>query len=187
MREFFRGWRRKTGCLTLMMACVFMAGWMRSLNHEDAVKLEFGESPSGETHERWDHAEDRLEQMRESASVTVKSIGQSIVCYRTTDWGSNSKRPLLSWQSNSIPFGATEEFTTDFEWPNENRWQFCGLDFGFVKGRITVNYGCTTVVYKIPYAFFVLPLTVVSFWLLLSKPRQLIPRKTTEPTSHDGA
>ena len=31
MREFIRGWRRKIGMLTLAMACVFMAVWIRSL------------------------------------------------------------------------------------------------------------------------------------------------------------
>ena len=31
MMEFFRGWRRKVGVVTLAMACVFMVGWVRSL------------------------------------------------------------------------------------------------------------------------------------------------------------
>jgi hypothetical protein len=31
MREFFKGWRRKVGCVALVMACVLFAGWMRSL------------------------------------------------------------------------------------------------------------------------------------------------------------
>ena len=30
MREFFRGWKRKLGVVSLVMACVFMAGWVRS-------------------------------------------------------------------------------------------------------------------------------------------------------------
>ncbi|HEY4261295.1 MAG TPA: hypothetical protein VGM98_14105 [Schlesneria sp.] len=28
MREFFRGWRRRTGCVVLLLACVAMVGWM---------------------------------------------------------------------------------------------------------------------------------------------------------------
>lgn len=35
MREFFRGWERKLGALTLMLACVFTAGWVRSLAMTD--------------------------------------------------------------------------------------------------------------------------------------------------------
>jgi hypothetical protein len=30
MREFFRGWRRKAGLVTLVMACAVMAMWARS-------------------------------------------------------------------------------------------------------------------------------------------------------------
>jgi hypothetical protein len=38
MREFFRGWRRKVGCVTLMMACVAMPGWTRDrVVHHDVV------------------------------------------------------------------------------------------------------------------------------------------------------
>ena len=30
MGEFFRGWRRKAGLVTLAMACLLATGWMRS-------------------------------------------------------------------------------------------------------------------------------------------------------------
>lgn len=30
MRDFFNGWRRKSGCVVLLVACVVMAGWIRS-------------------------------------------------------------------------------------------------------------------------------------------------------------
>ena len=30
MGDFFRGWRRKAGLVTLVMACVLAVGWMRS-------------------------------------------------------------------------------------------------------------------------------------------------------------
>ena len=31
MSDFFRGWRRRAGCVTLVMACVFAAAWLRSV------------------------------------------------------------------------------------------------------------------------------------------------------------
>ncbi len=31
MRDFFHGWRRKLGCVTLMMACISMSGWLWTL------------------------------------------------------------------------------------------------------------------------------------------------------------
>lgn len=39
MREFFRGWRRKLGVVTLVMACGFMAAWIRSLRTIDIGTL----------------------------------------------------------------------------------------------------------------------------------------------------
>jgi hypothetical protein len=46
MREFFRGWRRKVGCVTLLIACVFAAGWVRSLRAREFMFIEF-EFPFG--------------------------------------------------------------------------------------------------------------------------------------------
>ena len=40
MIEFFRGWRRKIGLLTLLMASLFMAGWNRSLHIADSVDIQ---------------------------------------------------------------------------------------------------------------------------------------------------
>ena len=37
MREFFYGWRRKTGGFLLVMACVLMACWIRSLRFTDSI------------------------------------------------------------------------------------------------------------------------------------------------------
>ena len=39
MREFFRGWRRKSGVLTLLMALVFMAGWVRGFTTADQIEF----------------------------------------------------------------------------------------------------------------------------------------------------
>jgi hypothetical protein len=39
MREFFRGWKRKAGCVTLLLACVFAAGWVRSQNSIDSFVI----------------------------------------------------------------------------------------------------------------------------------------------------
>lgn len=40
MREFFHGWKRKVGVLTLVIACVFAAGWIRSNSTTDILILE---------------------------------------------------------------------------------------------------------------------------------------------------
>lgn len=45
MRDFFRGWKPKAGCVTLVMACVFTSAWIRSLSHCDCYQFP-GEDPA---------------------------------------------------------------------------------------------------------------------------------------------
>ena len=42
MGEFFRGWRRKAGCVTLVMACIFVGAWARSLGTFDVINFPLG-------------------------------------------------------------------------------------------------------------------------------------------------
>ena len=46
MLGFLKGWRRKVGALTLVIACVFAAGWLRSLQSREFIVIEF-EIPFG--------------------------------------------------------------------------------------------------------------------------------------------
>jgi hypothetical protein len=39
MREFFRGWRRKAGCVALVMACALMGAWIRSRAISDRIVI----------------------------------------------------------------------------------------------------------------------------------------------------
>ena len=45
MGEFFKGWRRKIGCVALVMALVFMGGWVRSTVVQDEVRISLGYLP----------------------------------------------------------------------------------------------------------------------------------------------
>jgi hypothetical protein len=43
MGEFFKGWRRKSGVLNLMIACLFAPEWVRSFYAYDAIRVpDFG-------------------------------------------------------------------------------------------------------------------------------------------------
>jgi len=39
MRDFFKGWRRKIGVLTLGLACAFAAAWIRSEVTCDSIQV----------------------------------------------------------------------------------------------------------------------------------------------------
>lgn len=38
MGDYFKSWRRKTGVITLCLACAFMGGWVRSFSFWDIVQ-----------------------------------------------------------------------------------------------------------------------------------------------------
>ena len=42
MREFFRGWRRKAGCVTLVMAVALACLWVRGVVAPKSVKFQVG-------------------------------------------------------------------------------------------------------------------------------------------------
>ena len=44
MGEFFRGWRRKFGLVTLALACLLMGGWIRTYFITDVVTAPFGKT-----------------------------------------------------------------------------------------------------------------------------------------------
>ena len=39
MGEFCNGWQRKIGVLTLVVACLFAAGWLRSLGEGELISF----------------------------------------------------------------------------------------------------------------------------------------------------
>lgn len=49
---YFRGWKRKAGVVTLVMACVCAAGWVRSLNFSDALLFTVGR-PASQNSQHW--------------------------------------------------------------------------------------------------------------------------------------
>jgi hypothetical protein len=102
MLEFFKGWRRKFGVLTLLMACVFAAGWVRSL----------------------------------------------IVADRINFFGAQ----MLSWHGEIMRCVAVLVRTQ--------------------IGSQTVTSAQETPIWTIPYWSIVIPLTLLSAWLLLSNPKR---------------
>jgi hypothetical protein len=41
MGDFYKGWRPIVGCLTLLLACIFMSGWLRSISVIDRILWRF--------------------------------------------------------------------------------------------------------------------------------------------------
>jgi len=172
MKEFFRGWRRKTGLITLLLACVFVSGWIRSFLVHDQIQI-----PSDE-----------------SLTYCVSYDGQF-------QWSAMSGKDVLtgielakgpgrvarySWIVTPIsvfhnfPKGADPQ---EYNW----RWQCCGFDFSDAKWQTFFPLQAGNVqAYCVPYWSIVIPLTLISLWLLLTKPRSSTPKKTVELIPSEG-
>lgn len=172
MKEFFRGWKRKVGCLTLTMACVAMVGWVRSFIVADFVHLPFKSEP-----------------------------GTNIVSAIST----NSGVVDLCWFSKPIELpGPTVAIPTPTQ-PIEETFSLSTADELF-KDRSTGAFTEETddrlpkmvvpivtrpmsqlvPTLRIAYWSIVIPLTLISAWLLLKKPTKPNQTKTAQPISNEG-
>ena len=164
MMDFFRGWKRKVGCLTLVMACVFMAGGARSELRFDTLEINGGET-----------------------TLSISSLGGEFHWVRVfppyaqrSQWYSGKLTEVYGFQVDGNGVREQQDFWegADVEW----RTDWAGFHFGG-----GVSTGGHAECYCIPYWSIVIPLTLFSAYLLLSKPHKPSPEKIPEPTTNEGA
>ena len=98
----------------------------------------------------------------------------------------------LQWIPSELTQNSRDNYK--FYWNDGDvhwHWQLLGFDFGaasfeaFTKAQ-TGTFRQRDEIWQIPYWSIVLPLTLISLWLLLSKPRSSTPMKITAPISIEG-
>jgi len=148
MGDFFKPWRRKIGVVTLVLACLFMAGWVRSHFYVDLVRIE---------------------------SHQLRSVGSMLMWVKFGDWNefNNFSSKADFWETDNAK---------DVGWlylrlNGADDWKFCGFKFGNGFGHNGLRFLHYWVV---PYYAVVLPLTLLSAYLLLSKPRVAKPKTIVE-------
>ena len=169
MRELFKGWRRKTGIVTLGLACVFAAGWLRSQQIFDDSVRNFGGYRYGIMSFDGMIKFGRTSEIKGFPSVIWDSGKLSQLSGFEVD-DNGARRPFDPWKSIEV------------DW----RWD-CGK-FNFGSGMMkwgTGNLKCESFI--IPYWSIVLPLTALSAFLLLSKPLGSTQKRTDEPIKDEGA
>jgi len=149
MPTYFKPLRRKMGMVTLMMACVMAAGWVRSFSI-----LEHAYSPLGQQ------------------SMVYFSSGDGFICCgrahaRTLDYFPRK----LGWYI--VPDVRLEAFLLDWRWIA----RYAGFGIAVVETSAQVDQNLFVI---FPYWSMVIPLTLLSAWLLLSKPRVAKPTATVE-------
>ena len=177
MTEFFRGWKRKVGLLTLLMALTLMGAWIRSLRICDTYYF---------THNH--------------SVVTFRSVDRWVGCrigwhperiplwYSPVDIGDDEN----GWTSRggSDRMGDTIA-DGKWSWPRPVwngvnvhwNWELAGFRFysATVVDPETLN------IYCIPYWSLVLPLTAFAAYLLLTKPNPSALKTSIDPLKEEEA
>jgi hypothetical protein len=160
MGEFFRGWRRRVGVVTLLMACVFLAGWVRSGMMNDFLATD-----------------------RSNATYRLGSYGGILNFIREKSPATFGR--FLELSSFEAKGDKHELWAKWISWDgHEVHWQWdCGqfhIGAGTIIGTGTMK--TTRVESRIlPYWSIVVPLTLISLWLLLSRSRPSTTKNSVEP------
>ena len=162
---YFKPWRRKFGVLTLGMACVFMAGWVRSRSGWDALEFFRGsfaiQSDDGNLL---------------LARIVLNPSGRELKWSAIPGHYWRGPDPNNPWQP--IPFGQNK-----IDWS----FQWNGFEIGDVLTTPVTGPSQTWMQFwQVPYWSIVIPLTLLSTWLLLSKSGKSVATTTTEPVPVQG-
>ena len=151
MGEFFRGRKRKIGCVTLVLALVGMGGWMRSRVYADFVTPYRSDGccqfvVSAQDSIKWIKAfEPKV------PTVVSPRFGFSIPvnAYPDTELEPIFGGNLITWQ-----------------------WHWHALGFRFGKCHVNVCGGYDVTTWQFPYWSIVIPLAALAaFLLLISRPK----------------
>ena len=155
MGEFFNGWRRKAGLVTLAMACVLAGGWMRSYVIEDEfiwrsqTLAYFLKSANG-----------RINYETNSNESVVKDVYSLAFPTGWRRWPGVLYEPA---DPSDEPGDIFDDLVV------ESRWRWGGFDFGTA---VSSFFSMRLSIWIVPYWSLVLPLTLLSAWLILIKPRK---------------
>lgn len=153
MTDYVCGCKHKAGIVTLMLACVFAAGWVRSIYYLETIEWRSNSILCG------------------AASVDQTFLVGMLPHHEQQSW---SIIPEVT-SEKSIPFS---QVGRAIDW----RWNLLSVRVGVGgKGEEPPwGYRYVPTHIAIPYVSIVIPLTMLSAWLLLSNLREKKP--TSKPT-----
>lgn len=151
MKEFFHGWRRKAGCVLLLFAFMYLLGWLRS-------RMPFPATIGPAT---------TINEFRVSG-LPFTSTQHVIVIPNELIWISGTEDLLLvsEWHAQEIANVAVNDRES---WTCRWRVGFAGLSAGSHEA-----YGIRLNWWRAPYWAIVWPLTLLSGYLILWKPRKRV-------------
>ena len=145
MPEFFRGRRRKIGVATHLVTLLLAGLWVRSLSVGDFLVTSSDQFLSSRGSLFWEHS-----------SVRQPSTSRSLF-------------PKLSYASGNLNH-ITDTYV-DPGWNDNRRWRYMGFAYGRVTTSSAVFPTYISSYRIVPYWSIVIPLTILSAYLLLTRPR----------------
>ena len=160
MHTYFHGWRRKAGVVTLGLACVVTTLWVRSLSRSDDAFIPCGNQAT-------------LQLISQKSSLTVRKF---VSRFRVATARSGPDRILLlevfpptKRSLGHVAFSADETTRKQLGTPYVWRFKACGLGLAtFQDNELQLRVA----IFSIPYWTMALPLTLLSAYLILWKPRK---------------
>lgn len=164
MATIFYGWKRKVGIVTLLMACALMMGWIRSQSRTDSTLFPIDNSFA-------------LQLISHGGKLAIRKCRNR---FPIKPVSGDVDHVQLSGGFLKIGTGFTvpieepprDESGRPLNWWITDSW---GIEYGCLDQRsISIENRWVTLVavWRIPYSHIILPLTLISAWLLLSKPRK---------------
>jgi hypothetical protein len=144
MHTFFHGWRRKAGVVTLVMSCIVTPLWIRSRYRVDLIEIHCSDSTVilASTEGRFAAVRNMYIQ-QSSFNPSERSVKLGALPVRST-----------------APFMDRQHITVDWRWWNGATLKSTSLLGGDPADRM------------VSYWTIVLPLTLLSAYLILWKPRK---------------
>lgn len=149
MQTFFHGWRRKTGVVTLMLACVLCGLWMRSHATQDLF----------------------FSPVVRRTQITLISTEGVLIGF--TDFNSSfTPEAAPAWHAMKLPKRVSDLARSELE--QKWCWRWLGVDIRKTGTQPPLP------LLAVSHLSIVLPLTLLSAYLILWKPRKREPQG--EPT-----
>lgn len=150
MRELVRGWKRKLGVLMLVLACLVMCAWMRSFFIADVIEYTTSS-----------HSQDEYQ-----------SVGGVLAWWTDINFDESATPfeadPPVRWNGG---VSTTNFFSNHYQLDEMKMdWSINWPCIGIGKSPAAVVGNGSRHLRIVPYWSIVLPLTLASAWLILSRP-----------------
>lgn len=146
MSSVFKGWRIKVGILILAVALVFMTGWIRSRSTSDMLMYPAGKNTIG---------------------CLVSATG-SLVWQTTKMAPQPAELENVVWIGPTSPTWQTSPISGDSGNDDSGlKWRWWGFGVSESPPEATEEVGMSTTFVFIPYWSIVIPMTLISAYLLI--------------------